>query len=169
MTKRKSSKKAVNPPANTRAGQPKANTKSRENAAVNTSSSAGKRSGQQSKAAGKDASSKPAQDNSELFKFRRYKKLEGGKKKKAKHPKLIVEQDKSTVGFMGLTESEKRGHHKNIELEDNPKTGETGKAYIRKEVRYADLGEFGEILKNYNLSERDKKKIIEYLKKLKKK
>ena len=104
-----------------------------------------------------------------LFKFRRYKKVEGGKSKKARHPKLIVEQEENTVGFMGLTESEKRGHHKNIELDKNPEQGNTNKAYIRKEVRYADLGEFGEILQNYNLSESDKAKVIKYLEKLKNK
>ena len=140
----------------------------------------GKRSGQGAKAAQTTPPKAPTGDKSTnvvkqgekkggLFKFRRYKKVEGGKSKKARHPKLIVEQEENTVGFMGLTESEKRGHHKNIELDKNPEQGNTNKAYIRKEVRYADLGEFGEILQNYNLSESDKAKVIKYLEKLKNK
>ena len=55
-----------------------------------------------------------------LFKFRRYKKEEGGKVKRAKHPKLIVDEKKDNYGFMGLTESQKRGHHRNLELKKNP-------------------------------------------------
>ena len=49
---------------------------------------------------------------SSLFKFRRYKKVEGGKKKKAKHPKLIGDETNDEFGFMGLTESSKRWRHK---------------------------------------------------------
>lgn len=51
-----------------------------------------------------------------MFSFRRYNKIEGGKKKRAKHPKLIVDKKGDEYGFMGLTESPKRGHHKNIEI-----------------------------------------------------
>ena len=104
-----------------------------------------------------------------LFKFRRYKKEEGGAKKKARHPKLIVTQEKQDVGFMGLTKSKKRGHHKNIELDVNPKKGEIKKAYLRKEIRHDDIGNFGEILKDYKLSESDKKKVIAYIESLNKK
>lgn len=104
-----------------------------------------------------------------LFKFRRYKRLEGGKNKKKKHPKLIVEQEKNTVGFMGLTEESKSGHHKNIELKENPKTGDSRKAYIRKELRHDTIDNFGEILDKYHLSETDKKEIIKFIEKRKKK
>lgn len=113
--------------------------------------------------------SQPKKGKTGLFKFRRFKKLEGGKSKKARHPKLIVEEKNETVGYMGLTESPKRGHHKNIELEVNPQKGNSNTAYIRKEIRYTDLSNFGRILEDYNLSEQDKKKVIEYIEKLKKK
>lgn len=102
-----------------------------------------------------------------LFKFRRYKKKEG--KKKVKHPKLIVEENETEYGFMGFTEEPKSGHHKNIELTQNPKKGDTRPAYIRKELRYDITENFSEVLENYNLSEEDKKAIIEYLNKRKKK
>lgn len=105
---------------------------------------------------------------SSLFKFRRYKKVEGGKNKKAKHPKLIVDEAEENFGFMGLTESAKRGHHKNIELSKNPQKGNTDKAYLRKEIRYEKKDKFSEALKNYNLSAEDKQKVLEYIKKIKK-
>lgn len=104
-----------------------------------------------------------------LFKFRRYKKPEGKIGAKAKHPKLIVEEIDNEYSFMGLTKSEKSGHHKNIALEKNPKKGDKRKAYLRKELRHDKTSNFGDILENYNLSEVDKEKVIEYIKKIKKK
>ena len=107
--------------------------------------------------------------NNNLFSFRKYKKVEGGKSKKGKHPKLIVDENKTQFGFMGLTESRKRGHHKNLELSKNPEKGNSSPAYIRKELRYDNKENFYERLKNYNLSEKDKKSILKYLENLKKK
>lgn len=104
-----------------------------------------------------------------LFTFRRYKKIEGGKKKKAKHPKLIVDENKTSYGFMGLTESPKRGHHSNIPLNKNPKKGYKGKAYIRNELRYDIKDAFSEILPDYRLSNKDIKLISDYVNKHKKK
>lgn len=138
------------------------------NAGKNSGSEARKRSERQPKAAGKGASSKPAppkapagqssepthvvkqsEKKGGLFKFRRYKKVEGGKGKKARHPKLIVEQEKDMVGFMGLTEEPKSGHHNNIPLTKNPKKRDKRKAYLRKELRRDKLDNFGEILEDY--------------------
>ncbi len=104
-----------------------------------------------------------------LFNFRKYKKIEGGITKRAKHPKLIVDENKTQFGFMGLTESKKRGHHSNIDLDENPQKNNNSKAYIRKELRYDEKVNFSSVLNNYNLSSEDKKKIIAYLKKIKKK
>ena len=104
-----------------------------------------------------------------LFKFRRYKKEEGGKQKKAKHPKLIVDEEQDNYGFMGLTEAPKRGHHKNIELNKNPQKGKSNKAYLRDELRYDSKRNFSKVLEEYNLSEEDKLAVIEYIKKKKKK
>ena len=107
--------------------------------------------------------------NDNLFSFRRYKKVEGGKIKKAKHPKLIVDENVNEYGFMGLTESAKRGHHKNIPLIKNPQKGKIEQSYLRDELRYDNKDNFTEILKNYNLSYEDKLNIIKYLEKHKKK
>ena len=106
---------------------------------------------------------------SSLFRFRKYKKIEGGKHKRAKHPKLIVEEDNKNFGFMGLTESPKRGKHKNILLGKNPKKGDKRSAYLRNELRYDSKNKFEEILKDYNLSEKDLIKIIKFLEEYKKK
>ena len=106
---------------------------------------------------------------SSLFKFRRYKKVEGGKKKKARHPKLIVDETNDEFGFMGLTESSKRGRHKNIPLSKNPKEGDKRPAFIRKELRYDKKSAFKETLKDYKLSENDISKIMKYIEKHKKK
>ena len=113
--------------------------------------------------------SKKNKVKSGLFTFRRYKKNEGGKTKRAKHPKLIVDEKHDDYGFMGLTESAKRGHHRNIELSKNPEKGKTGKSYIRDELRYDKKDNFGEVLSNYKLTKEDKQVIIRYLEKRKKK
>ena len=39
---------------------------------------------------------------SSLFKFRKYKKVEGGTHKRSKHPKLIVDETREEFGFMGV-------------------------------------------------------------------
>ncbi len=101
--------------------------------------------------------------------FRRYKFEEGGKKKKAKHPKLIVERDGGKFGFMGLTESKKRGHHNNFHLRKNPQRGHSEPAYIREELRYDSTENFSKILSDYNLSKEDKKRVLEFAQKLKQK
>lgn len=117
----------------------------------------------------KQITRKKTDNKSSLFKFRRYKKEEGGKVKKAKHPKLIVDEKKDNYGFMGLTESPKRGHHKNIELQKNPQSGKANKAYLRDEVRYDNKQNFGKILEGYQLSDEDKRAVLSYLKRRKKK
>ena len=102
------------------------------------------------------------------FHFRRYKKEEGGDKKRAKHPKLIVDESRNEFVFMGLTESPKRGHHKNIPLSKNPRKGDQRTAYIRDEVRRDSKSFFGGRLSDYRLSRRDEKMITEHLAKKKK-
>ena len=104
---------------------------------------------------------------SNLFTFQKYRKVEGGKKKRAKHPKLIVEENGNIFGYMGLTESAKRGRHNNIPLTKNPKHGDTRPAYIREELRYDTSDNFYGILEDYNLSAKDKHAILAWLQKKK--
>ena len=142
--KRKATKRKKSPPA--KAGRKASSTK--------------KQGGLLSKLFGKkETPAKKPTKKSALYEFRRYKKVEGGKVKSAKHPKLIVDESKNEFGFMGLTESKKRGHHNNIELTKNPEKGNNEKAYIRKELRYDDKNNFSKPLADYRLSDKDKPKI----------
>ncbi len=82
---------------------------------------------------------------------------------------MIVDENKTEFGFMGLNESNKRGHYKNIELSKNPDKGNTKPTFIRKELRYDSKDNFSEKLKSYHLSEKDKENILNYLKNSKRK
>lgn len=109
---------------------------------------------------------------SDLFIFRRYKKRQG--RKKARHPKLIVDESGGEYGFMGLTSSERKGkRHNNIELKKNPQfeNGKRlkGKSYLRKKIEYDEKRRFGKALKDYRLSDEDRTFLIGYVKKRKKK
>lgn len=102
--------------------------------------------------------------NTGLFNFRRYKKKEG--KSKKRHPKLIVYENSSSYGYMGLTENKLRGkHHYNIPLKKNPKSKDNRTAYLRKQIDYDIKENFSGVLKDYNLSKEDKKFIIDYVNK----
>lgn len=103
------------------------------------------------------------------FVFRRYKKKEGGSKK-SRHPKLIVDENESKYGFMGLTKDSHSGHHANIPLKKNPQKNNKNQAYLRKELRYDDKTNFEkDILSDYTLSAEDKKTVLKYFEKYKKK
>ena len=99
------------------------------------------------------------------FRFLKYK--EGPSSKKHKHPKLILEKENDTYHYMGMTESDKRGHHKNIELTKNPKHGDTRPAYIRREYLIRPTEDFHGIRKDYSLASIDKVRILSEAKKLK--
>ena len=85
-------------------------------------------------------------------------------------PKLIVSEKDNCYNFMGLTESPKRGHHKNIILLHNPKKGDTRTVYLRDEFRTEEKDMFYPYPEpNYSLSKIDKERILDHLKKKKKK
>ncbi|MBO5020899.1 MAG: hypothetical protein J6K61_03875 [Clostridia bacterium] len=87
--------------------------------------------------------------------FRRFKQKEGNRDTKVRHPKVIMSKHDGTFDFIGLTESNKRGHHKNIPLTKNPEKGNLNPAYFRDEVRNLPIDRFLEPLKNYKLSKKD--------------
>ena len=58
--------------------------------------------------------------------------------------------------FIGLTESPKRGHHKNVALKKNPEKGNKDPSYLRDELRKLPTSQFSEPLKEYKLSSMDK-------------
>lgn len=103
-----------------------------------------------------------------LYVFRRYKKKQG--KKNVRHPKLIVDSIKDEYGFMGLTSNSGKGKgHNNIKLEKNPQKTKKDDSFIRKNIEYDKKKMFSDILDDYNLSNKDKKYIINYVNKHKKK
>ena len=102
-----------------------------------------------------------------IFVFRKYKRKQG--KKNVRHPKLIVESKKDEYGFMGLTSSNKTGHHKNYKLIKNPQKNNNKTSYLRKSIEYDKKKMFSDILDEYNLSKEDKKYVINYVNKHKKK
>ena len=110
--------------------------------------------------------------NNGLFKlhFRRFKKQEGKKGEEVRHPKLIIGEYGNYYDFMGLTESTKRGHHKNIELFHNPKKGDKRVVYLRDEKR-RDIKEnfYPYPEANYSLSKIDEQRILNHLAKKEKK
>ncbi len=95
--------------------------------------------------------------------------MEGGKKKKARHPKLITKKEYDTFEFIGLTESAKRGHHNNYPLSKNPQKGNKSPSYLRDELRSKPISSFSEPLKDYNLSKKDEALAWEIYHKRKKK
>ena len=102
-----------------------------------------------------------------LYVFRRYKLKQGNKN--VRHPKLIVDSKEDQYGYMGLTSSDRRGHHKNYLLKNNPQKGQLGKSYLRTDIVYDKKKMFSEILNDYHLSIEDKKYVIEFVNKHKKK
>lgn len=107
-----------------------------------------------------------------MFEFRRYKIKQGNKQ--VKHPKLIVDENDSQYGFMGLTSSKYKGRgHKNIVLVENPQfiNGKrlSKHSYLRRKIEYDSKDKFEGPLPDYSLSEVDKILIKDYVsKKLKK-
>lgn len=104
----------------------------------------------------------------EIFTFHRYKQIQG--QKEERHPKLIVDYYNGKYGHMGLTKSPKKGkHHRNIPLTQNPQKLNNTPAYLRKKIEYDTEDKFyNERLKNYSLSNKDKKYIQNYVNRHKK-
>ncbi len=66
-------------------------------------------------------------------------------KNKGKHPALIFAKTNDNKKYynIGLTHSDKRGHHHNIEIY-NPENWKN-KSYLRKRIEYDDKEMFGKI------------------------
>ena len=101
--------------------------------------------------------------------FRLLKHKEGPTENRKRHPKIILEKEGNTFHYMGMTESAKRGRHKNIPLSKNPKRGDSRPAYVRKEYLKRPTDDFFDILHDYKLSDADKASVLEHARKLKQK
>lgn len=70
---------------------------------------------------------------------------------------------------MNLTHSKDSNHRKNIPLTSNPNQKDNKPSYVRKQVVDDWKFNFSKAFKNYNLSDKDIEKLIQYLEKKKKK
>ena len=97
--------------------------------------------------------------------FRNNKKRRFGSENKGSHPSLIVGEtdDGSAYVNIGLTNSSKRGHHKNIKSH-NPQNWDTS-SYLRDDVRIDSKEYLSVILKDYKLCPEDVEKIWKIIKK----
>ena len=90
-------------------------------------------------------------------------------KNKGKHPALIFAKanDNKKYYNIGLTHSDKRGHHHNIEIY-NPENWKN-KSYLRNDISNDDIHQFEKVLKNFKVNPKDKTKIQTLINKFKKK
>ena len=97
--------------------------------------------------------------------FRKNLKRKAGNKNKGSHPALVVgvTDDNKSYLNIGLTNSPKRGHHKNIEIHNPQNWSE--KSYLRDDIKVDSKEYLSEILKDFKLCPDDINKIWEIIKK----
>ena len=97
--------------------------------------------------------------------FRNNCKRKKGSSNKGKHPSLIIGETDDGKGFvnLGLTNSPKRGHHKNVKIHNPQNWNEV--SYIRDDIRIDSKEYLSVILKDYNLCPSDLEKIWKIIKK----
>lgn len=97
------------------------------------------------------------------------------KRKKAKHPYVIVDANKTKFGAMSLTHEERivnkktNKSHKNLPLKNNPNPNDIKPAYLRKQLIQDFKFNFSKAFKNYHISDEDAINILKYLENKKKK
>ncbi len=101
------------------------------------------------------------------FRFLKYK--EGPKGNKRRHPKIILRKEEDTYHYMGMTESPKRGRHRNIPLSQNPKAFDSRPAYVRREYLIRPTQDFLGVRRDYVLSAADEALILHEAEALRKK
>ncbi len=97
--------------------------------------------------------------------FRNNAKRKMGNKNKGRHPALIIgesDDGKSYVNI-GLTNSSKRGHHKNTPIHNPQDWNKT--SFLRDDISIDSKDYLSEVLKDYNLCPDDIDKIWEIIKK----
>ena len=101
--------------------------------------------------------------------FRNNISRKNGNKSNGKHPSLIVgiTDDKKKYINLGLTHSDKRGHHKNVEIHDPVNWSK--KSYIRNDLQEDDVYKLKTVLNEYKLNPQDVNKILKIIEKHKKK
>ena len=91
------------------------------------------------------------------------------KKKKTKHPQVIVGANRTKFKSMTLTHSKGKRRTRNIKLSMNPNPEDFSDSYVSKRVIEDFKFNFSKAFKNYHLSNQDIDELIKYLKSKQKK
>ena len=90
------------------------------------------------------------------------------KKKKTKHPQVIVGASKTRFSSLGLTHSKGDRKHRNKKLLSNPNPRDSRQAYVSRHIMEDFKFNYSKAFKNYSLSNEDIDELIEFLKSKKK-
>ena len=83
------------------------------------------------------------------------------RKKKDKHPRIVVGANRTSFDSIGLTHSKKHGNRNNLKLKHNPNPSDSRQAYVDKRIVRDFKFRFSKAFKNYKLSD----EVVEDLKK----
>ena len=91
------------------------------------------------------------------------------RKRKERHPQIIIDANKISFKSMSLTHSKKHGRHWNIRLKTNPNRQDKLEAYIEKRRIIEDFKfHYSKAFQNYMLSNEDIEELIKFLESKKK-
>ena len=79
------------------------------------------------------------------------------------HPQYVYDDDGRRYKVLGITSSPKTNGVLNVRLERNPEPNNSKPAYVRTKTESENKGAFGERLKGWTFSEKDKKKVREII------
>lgn len=75
------------------------------------------------------------------------------------HPQYVYDENGRQYKILGITSSPKTNGILNVKLERNPEPNNAKNAYVRPKPDKENKGAFGERLKGWSFSEKDKKKV----------
>ncbi len=85
------------------------------------------------------------------------------KKKKEKHPQIIVGADRTSFESVGLTHSKKDRGKNNLQLTDNPDKEDSRPSYVKKRIIRSFKFNFTKAFENYSLTDKDIDELIRFL------
>lgn len=91
------------------------------------------------------------------------------KKKKDKHPHIVVGGNRTSFDSIGITHSKKHGRRNNIKLKNNPNPNDSRQAYANKRIIREFKFRYSKAFKNYKLSDEDIEELKKFLDKKKRK
>ncbi len=91
------------------------------------------------------------------------------KKKKERHPQIIVGADRTTFDAIGLTHSKRDRRTNNIALKINPNMNDDSQAYAKRRIIRDFKFRFSKAFKNYRLSNEDIEELQRFLESKKRK